>query len=75
MRRRAAERERIACDLHDGLLQSATGLVLTFQVVLDRLPVDGAERRFLQSLLDAADRGVGEALARVAPLRPGVMRR
>lgn len=68
-RRRAAERERVSRDLHDTLLQGATGLVLNFQVVLNRLPVDSADRLSMQTLLDDAGRSVDEARARVSGLR------
>ncbi len=66
---RAAERERIARDLHDTLLQGTTGLVLNFQVALNRLPSGSAERQAMQGLLDEADRSVDEARARVTGLR------
>lgn len=66
---RAAQRERIGRELQDTLLQSATGLVLNFQVALNRLPEGSAERQAMQSLLDAADRGVDDARARVTSLR------
>lgn len=64
----AAERERAARELHDLLLQGVTGLVLNFQVALNRLPADSAERLSMQAMLDAADRCVDEARARVATL-------
>jgi signal transduction histidine kinase len=68
-RSRAAERERVARELHDTLLQVATGLVLNFQVALNRLPSNSTERLSMQSLLDGADRSVDEARTRVSGLR------
>jgi signal transduction histidine kinase len=68
-RSRAAERERVGRELHDTLLQVATGLVLNFQVALNRLPANSTERLSMQSLLDGADRSVDEARARVSGLR------
>lgn len=66
---RIKERERIARDLHDTLLQGVQGLVLSFQAVADRISPSEADRRFLQSTLDQADKVIIEARERVRSLR------
>lgn len=63
------ERERIARDLHDTLLQSVQGLVLRFQSVADDIASSGDARAELESVLDRADRVVAEARDRVTELR------
>lgn len=72
MQTRTAERDRIARDLHDTLLQGTTGLVLNLQVAIDRLALSEPDRQRLQALLDSADRTVDEARLRVAGLRAGL---
>ncbi len=69
MRAMLAERERIARDLHDTLLQSMQGLILDFQGVASTLPEHDATRRSMESRLDQADLLLGEARDRVRGLR------
>jgi signal transduction histidine kinase len=58
---RLIERERIARDLHDTLLQSVQGLVLRFQAVLARIP-EGGERpvQMMEQALERADQVLAE---------------
>ena len=68
---RLEERERIARDLHDTLLQSTQGLILLFQGFASRLlPTDGM-RTEMESALTMADQLLGEARASVGGLRTG----
>ncbi|WP_181791363.1 sensor histidine kinase [Myxococcus llanfairpwllgwyngyllgogerychwyrndrobwllllantysiliogogogochensis] len=65
---RHAERERIARELHDTLLQGIQALVLNVHVVTSRLPA-GEMRLGLQSALDRADDMLTEGRDRVSALR------
>ena len=51
----ARERERIARDLHDTLLQGTQGLVLNFQGIANSLPRNDANKQRMQAVLDRAD--------------------
>jgi signal transduction histidine kinase len=66
---RLEERERIARELHDTVLQSAHGLILQFQSVASQLPRQDPMRRSLEVALDHAGELLGEARARVRELR------
>ncbi|SEH13318.1 Two component regulator propeller [Sphingopyxis sp. YR583] len=66
---RVSERERIARDLHDTLLQGVQGLVLQFQAVADRMPRENAERASLHKALNLADDVILEGRERVQALR------
>jgi signal transduction histidine kinase/ligand-binding sensor domain-containing protein len=66
---RMGERERIARELHDTLLQSVQGLVLRFQSVANRMPAEGSARDQLESALARADQIVAEGRDRVQDLR------
>jgi signal transduction histidine kinase/ligand-binding sensor domain-containing protein len=66
---RHLERERIARELHDTLLQSVHGLVLRFQAVANRLTADDPVRTALESALDRADGVIAEGRDRVRALR------
>jgi signal transduction histidine kinase/ligand-binding sensor domain-containing protein len=66
---RAKERERIARELHDTLLQGVQGLVLRFQAVADRIPGGEASREQLEAALAAADGVMIDARNRVRDLR------
>jgi signal transduction histidine kinase/ligand-binding sensor domain-containing protein len=66
---RIAERERIARELHDTLLQGFQGLMLRFQSVANLLPAGGEARRALDETLDRADAVLLEGRARVRELR------
>ncbi|MDF7774063.1 triple tyrosine motif-containing protein [Sphingomonas sp. AOB5] len=68
MAERVAERERIARELHDTLLQGIQGLMLRFQAVTDRI-TDPATRRSLDDALDQADSVLIEGRERVRDLR------
>jgi len=67
---RIAERERIARELHDTLLQSVQGLVLRVQSVTNTLPAGGEPRAALEQTLDRADVVLSEGRERVRDLRP-----
>ncbi|HET8948307.1 MAG TPA: triple tyrosine motif-containing protein [Candidatus Polarisedimenticolia bacterium] len=68
---RLGERERIARELHDTLLQSVQGLILKFQSVANTLPRDEPARGAIETTLDHADRVVAEGRQRVLDLRSG----
>jgi signal transduction histidine kinase len=65
---RARERERIARELHDTLLQGIQGLMLRFQAVTDRVTDDKSHAQ-LEAALAAADDVVVDARNRVRDLR------
>jgi len=69
MSERLAERDRIARELHDTLLQSVQGLILRFQLLVDRLPADHPSRQELHTTLDQADEVLAESRQRVLDLR------
>jgi signal transduction histidine kinase len=69
MNERIAERERIARELHDTLLQGVQGLILRFQLIVDDLPRGQPQRAPLEQALDAADEVLGQARDRVLDLR------
>jgi signal transduction histidine kinase/ligand-binding sensor domain-containing protein len=66
---RLAERERIARELHDTLLQGFQGLMLRFQAIADRIPAGDPEKGMLDSALDRAESVLVEGRARVQELR------
>ena len=68
---RLGERERIARELHDTLLQSVQGLVLRFQSVAHRMPPGEPSRAHLESALKIADEVIVEGRNRVRDLRVG----
>jgi signal transduction histidine kinase len=63
------ERERIARELHDTLLQSVQGLILRFQSSVDRMPAHDATRATLERSLDRAEQVLAEGRDRVTDLR------
>jgi len=65
---RIAERDRIARELHDTLLQSFQGLMLRLQVVDDLLPPGEAKEELDQSL-ERADQAIAEGRRAVYDLR------
>jgi signal transduction histidine kinase/ligand-binding sensor domain-containing protein len=69
---RLAERERIARDLHDTLLQGVQGLVLRFQAVANRIPKWEPARELMERALQRADQVLLEGRDRVMNLRAGV---
>ena len=73
MEERLDERERIARDLHDTLLQGVQGLILKFQAVSTQIPPDHVAHEALEKTLDNADRILAEGRDRVRNLRAGRM--
>jgi signal transduction histidine kinase/ligand-binding sensor domain-containing protein len=66
---RLGERERIARELHDTLLQSVQGLVLRFQSVANKMPPGDQSRDLLESALKRADDVIVDGRNRVRDLR------
>lgn len=66
---RLDERERIARDLHDTLLQGFQGLMLRFQAAMERMPEAEPARHLMESALDRADEVLTEGRDRVSSLR------
>jgi ligand-binding sensor domain-containing protein/signal transduction histidine kinase len=69
MEERLEERERIARDLHDTLLQSVQGLILKFHAVAKQIPSDEPAHDALDRTLDHADQVLAEGRDRVRNLR------
>ena len=66
---RLAERERIARELHDTLLQSTQGLVFHFQAIAGELAPDSPARERIEQTLKRADTVMEEGRDRVMDLR------
>jgi signal transduction histidine kinase len=66
---RADERIRIARELHDTLLQGVQGLLLSFHVAAQKVPVEHESRKALEKALFTADRIILEGRNRVTRLR------
>jgi len=66
---RLAERERIARELHDTLLQGVQGLIWRFQAATDRIPPSDKTRVLLEQSIVRADRLLAESRDRVKDLR------
>lgn len=66
---RVEERERIARELHDTLLQGFQGLVLRFQAIMKKLPETGPAREMMEQVLDRADGVLLEGRQSVRDLR------
>lgn len=69
MEERLEERERIARDLHDTLLQSVQGLILKFHAVLKQIPADLPAHNALEKTLDHADQVLAEGRDSIRNLR------
>ncbi|HEY0747301.1 MAG TPA: two-component regulator propeller domain-containing protein, partial [Steroidobacteraceae bacterium] len=69
---RLAERERIARELHDTLLQGIQGLVLRFQAVANRIPAREPARAQMERALERADQVLSEGRERVKDLRGSI---
>jgi signal transduction histidine kinase/ligand-binding sensor domain-containing protein len=69
MEERLLERERIARELHDTLLQAIAGLMLRFDVAARTLPPDSPARGRIENALDLADKVIAEGRDRVRDLR------
>jgi len=68
LQERMAERERIARDLHDTLLQSNQGLIVRLQAQADRLMESDPTRVVLEDALDRAEKTLAESRRRVLDL-------
>ena len=66
---RLAERERIARELHDTLLQGFQGLILGFQAVAEQIPAEQPLHNQAERLLDRAENVLVEGRDRVRDLR------
>lgn len=66
---RVDERERIARELHDTLLQSLFGLTLRFHTAANRLPAGDPAREALDDALQQSDKVMQEGRERVLNLR------
>jgi signal transduction histidine kinase/ligand-binding sensor domain-containing protein len=71
---RTREREHIARELHDTLLQSVQVLVLKFGAVSRTLPLPDLERKALDEAVDAAQEAIVESRDRIQGLRSNVDR-
>lgn len=69
MEERLQERERIARDLHDTLLQGVQGLILKFHAVSKQIPTDTPAYNALEKTLDHADEVLAEGRDRIRNLR------
>jgi signal transduction histidine kinase/ligand-binding sensor domain-containing protein len=69
MAERIEERERIARELHDTLLQAVQSLTLRFQLAVDDLAPKEPARPSLIQAIDTADRVIAEGRDRVQDLR------
>ncbi|MBO9716270.1 MAG: hypothetical protein J7507_05540, partial [Pseudoxanthomonas sp.] len=69
MAERIEERERIARELHDTLLQAIQALTLRFQLAVDDLPAGMPGRASLVAAIDMADQVIAEGRDRVRELR------
>jgi signal transduction histidine kinase/ligand-binding sensor domain-containing protein len=69
MEARLAERERIARDLHDTLLQGVQGLILKVHAGLRQIPTEVPGRQTIEKALDYGDQVVAEGRDRVRDLR------
>ena len=70
MEQRQQERERIARELHDGLLQTIQGLMLHFRLMSDRIPTHEPVQADMIQALSHADEALKEGRERVEGLRP-----
>jgi signal transduction histidine kinase len=69
LRERVNERERIARELHDTLLQSVQGLILHVHAATMALPAKDSTRQQLETALQQADHVVDEGRDRIRGLR------
>lgn len=69
LQERVIERERIARELHDTLLQSVQSLILHFHAAITQLPAQHTVRLQLESALGQADDVMLEGRSRIGDLR------
>lgn len=69
MEERLEERERIARDLHDTLLQGVQGLILKFHAISKQIPAGTQAYKALEKTLDHADQVLAEGRDRIQNLR------
>ena len=69
MQERLDERERIARDLHDTLLQSVQGLILKLDAGVKQIPRHEPARETMEKALDHADEVLAEGRDRIRNLR------
>ncbi|HKR12336.1 MAG TPA: two-component regulator propeller domain-containing protein [Pyrinomonadaceae bacterium] len=69
MEERLEERERIARDLHDTLLQGVQGLILKFHAISKQIPKESPAYNALEKTLDHADEVLAEGRDRIRNLR------
>jgi len=69
LQERHRERERIARELHDTLIQSVQGLILRFHAVAESLGREAPSHAAMERVLQRADDVMGEARDRVLDLR------
>jgi ligand-binding sensor domain-containing protein len=72
MEERLRERNRIARELHDTLLQGFQGLMLRFHVVMETLPAGTPARRMMEQAMDRADQALLQGRQSVHDLREDV---
>jgi signal transduction histidine kinase/ligand-binding sensor domain-containing protein len=66
---RLAERERVARELHDTLLQGFQGLMLRFHLATQAIPEAEAAKTEMEAALDSADRLLVESRDKIRDLR------
>jgi signal transduction histidine kinase len=69
---RLVERERIARELHDTLMQGFQGLILKFQGAMQHIPTQLPAREMMEQALKRADAVLAEGRDRVRDLRESV---
>jgi signal transduction histidine kinase len=69
LQERLDERERIARELHDTLLQGVAGLTLKLQSFAEQMPAGQPARKLMEQALDRADEMLAEGRDRVRNLR------
>lgn len=66
---RLAERERVAREVHDTLLQSIQALILKFQLAVDEIPPNLPVHGVLESAIDLAEDVLSQGRGRIRDLR------
>nr|MEA2797488.1 hypothetical protein [Phenylobacterium sp.] len=69
LQERLDERERIARELHDTLLQGVAGLTLKLQSFAEQMPAEQPARKLMEQALDRADEMLAEGRDHVRNLR------